>query len=223
MKHRIYITLLGIFFCSLAFGQSENNTETSLNKELVATLDTIHQTDQKYRVQAREIKKKYGWNSDENKEIWKIINKTDSINLIKVKKIINEFGWLGEDIVGKQGNSTLFLVIQHSNLETQLVYLPIMKDAAIKGNAERSSLALLEDRVALGLGEKQIYGSQLEMDFETKKYIVSPMINPENVNKRRSEVGLGTIEEYISFWGLTWDLKKYIERNNKIDAEKQNN
>ncbi len=79
---------------------------------------------------------------------WKIINEKDSINLIKIKKILDERGWLGADIIGNQGNSTLFLVIQHSDIETQEKYLPMMREAVKKGNANSSSLALLEDRVA---------------------------------------------------------------------------
>jgi len=39
----------------------------------------------------------------------------DSINLIKVKKMIDTHGWLGPDEVGKQGAQTIFLVIQHAD------------------------------------------------------------------------------------------------------------
>ena len=80
---------------------------------------------------------------------WRLINEKDSINLIKIKKILDERGWLGADIIGGQGNSTLFLVIQHSDLETQLKYLPMMREAVKNGNANAISLAILEDRVAL--------------------------------------------------------------------------
>ncbi len=43
-----------------------------------------------------------------------------------------------------------------------------MREAVKKGNANSSSLALLEDRVALRKGEKQIYGSQIGRDQETE-------------------------------------------------------
>ena len=109
----------------------------------MAILETIYQEGQKYRMEIKGIEEKYGWESDEMKAHWKIINKKDSINLIKVKRIIDERGWLGVDVIGNQGNSTLFLVIQHSDIETQENYLPIMRDAVKKGNARASSLALL--------------------------------------------------------------------------------
>jgi len=47
MKQRILFTLLGILLFNLAFGQAGKIPESTLNKELVAILDTIHQEDQK--------------------------------------------------------------------------------------------------------------------------------------------------------------------------------
>ncbi len=195
--------------------------EKDLDKPLVAMLDTIHQIDQEYRGQVRAIEKEFGFKSKEVKAHWKIINKADSINLIKVSRILDERGWLGEDIVGRQGNSTLFLVVQHAGIDTQLKYLPMMQEAVKKGNASPSSLALLEDRVALRQGNRQIYGSQITSDKETGELFVSPLIDPENVNVRRAEVGLGTIEQYIANWELTWDVEKHKLQTAKIEAEKK--
>lgn len=199
---------------------NKDEHEQSLDKTLVAQLDTIHQLDQSYRKQIDEIEEKHGRDSDEMKAHWKLIQKTDSINLIKVSKILDERGWLGSDIIGDQGNSTLFLVIQHADLETQLKYLPMMREAVKSGNARASSLALLEDRVALRQGKRQIYGSQISRDPETGEYFVSPLIEPEKVNERRAEVGLGTIEDYVSLWDMSWDVEKHKERTKKIESEK---
>ena len=54
---------------------------------------------------------------------------------------------------------------------------------------------------------------------ETGEYFVSPLIDPENVDKRRAEVGLGPIADYISNWNMTWDVKKHIERSEKQAKE----
>lgn len=191
---------------------NKDEAEKDLDKPLVAILDTIYQEDQTYRRQIGEIEEKFGRESDEMKKHWKIINEKDSINLIKIQKILDEKGWLGSNVIGNQGNSTLFLVIQHSPLEVQEKYLPLMREAEKKGNANSNSLALLEDRVALRKGGKQIYGSQIGRDQETGEYFVSPLEDPENVDKRRAEVGLGPIADYISNWNMTWDVKKHIER-----------
>lgn len=200
---------------------NKEKAEANLDKPLVAILDTIYQEDQKYRQQIKGIEEKYGWESDEMKAHWKIINEKDSINLIKVMKILDERGWLGADVIGNQGNSTLFLVIQHSDIETQEKYLPMMREAVSKENARASSLALLEDRVALRKGEKQIYGSQVGRDQETGEYYVLPLIDPDNVDQRRAEVGLGTIQDYISNWGMTWDVEEYKKKLPEIEAKQK--
>lgn len=195
--------------------------EKDLDKPLVAELDTIYQLDQNYRMQINEIEEAYGRDSEEMRAHWKLIQETDSVNLIKIKKILDERGWLGANVIGGQGNATLFLVIQHADLETQLKYLPMMRDAVKEGNARASSLALLEDRVALRQGERQIYGSQIGRDQDTGEFYVSPLIEPEKVNERRAAVGLGTIEEYIKNWDMTWDIKKHKERTKKIESEEK--
>ncbi len=200
---------------------NKDEAEKDLDKPLVAILDTIYQEDQKYRRQISEIEEKYGRDSKEMQAHWSLINEKDSINLIKIKKILDERGWLGPKIIGNQGNLTLFLVIQHSDLETQEKYLPMMRDAVQKGNANPSSLALLEDRVALGKGEKQVYGSQIGRDQETGEYYVLPLIDPENVDKRRSEVGLGTIQDYVSNWGMTWNVEEYKKKLPEYEAKQK--
>lgn len=172
-------------------------------------LDSLHVEDQKYRVDIEKINQEFGRGSEEMKNHWKKISKTDSSNLVVVEQVLEEYGWLSSEEIGHTANSTLFLVIQHSNHETQEKYLPMMRQAVKDGKANSEGLALLEDRVGLGNGELQVYGSQLGTDPETGELYVSPLIDPENVNERRAKVGLGSIEEYISYWGLKWDVKEY--------------
>ena len=196
--------------------ENKDKIEINYNKPLIAILDSVYMEDQKYRHQLKEIEEKYGWESNELKNQWKLINEKDSINLIKVLAILDKYGWLGADVVGPQGNSTLFLVIQHSDLKTQEKYLPMMREAVKNGKAAGSSLALLEDRVALGQGKKQIYGSQIGRDLETQKYYVLPLEDPDNVDKRRAEVGLGTLAEYASYFQIVWDLEQYKKDLHKL-------
>lgn len=203
------ITIFCILHVSFVFGQTEEKSDSKLNYELISILDTIHYNDQKYREKTDEIAEKYGLQSNEMKEIWKTMLIMDSINLIKVKKIIDENGWLGSDIIGEQGNKTLFLVIQHADYKTQMAYLPVLREAVKNHNAKASHLALLEDRVALSQGKKQIYGSQVGQDNKTGEYYIFPVEDPENIDKRRAEVGLGPISEYLKTWNLNWDVKMH--------------
>jgi hypothetical protein len=199
---------------------NKDEAEKDFDKPLVAKLDKIYQEDQKYRMKIDEIEKEFGRDSKQMSNLWATIQEKDSINLIEIQKILDERGWLGANIIGNSGNATLFLVIQHSPLEVQQKYLPMMRKAVKDGNAQGSALALLEDRVALGTGKRQIYGSQIGRDEESGEYYVSPLIDPENVDIRRAEVGLGPISEYINHWQMTWDLEKHKKKTAELEKKK---
>lgn len=222
MRNITTLTILGYFIFNYSFGQNIEKAEVHLDKQLVAILDTIYEDDKKYRTQINGIAKEYGWESNEFNELVKKMNEQYSINTIKIKKILDERGWLGADIIGNQGDSTLFLVIKHSDLETQEKYLPMMRDAVKKGNAKANNLAFLEDRVALRKGEKQIYGSQIAPDPETGEYIILPLIDPENVDKRLAEVGLSKFQDYISDFGLTWNVEEYKKKLPELEMKYRN-
>ena len=191
--------------------QTAKRKEAKLNKRLIKQLDSIYTEDQQYRKQRKEIEKQFGRNSQQMNALFKIMDETDSINLIKVKKIIDHHGWLGADVIGEKGNSTLFLVIQHTDLKTQEKYLPLLREAVKNGKAYPQDLALLEDRVALKQGKKQIYGSQIIGDSITGKEIVAPIEDEENVNKRRATVGLEAIEDWAQKWGIEYKSKSKKE------------
>ena len=192
---------------------------TSYDKPLKKELISIYYDDQTIRQQFIEAQKKYGYEGKVVDSLGKIMVYKDSVNLIKIKRIISENGWLGKDKVGEQASNTIFLVIQHSDLKTQQHYLPLMRDAVKKGNADAGSLALLEDRTALGDGRKQIYGSQIGTDPTTKKQFVLPLEDPENVDKRRAEVGLGPLSEYVKNWNIIWDIETY-KKENQVTVDK---
>jgi hypothetical protein len=201
--------------------QNKEKAEVNLNKPLVSELDSIYTEDQKYRLQIEEIEKKYGWESNEMKAHWKMINEKDSINLIKIKLLLDKYGWLGTDVIGEQGNSTLFLVIQHSDIATQEKYLPMMREAVKNGKAKGSALALLEDRVALRQGKRQIYVSKIGRENDTKLYYVSPLDDPDNVDKRRAEVGLQPLADYVNYWQIKWDVEQYKKDLPTIEAKEK--
>lgn len=184
-------------------------TEALLDSSLVILLDTIYMKDQQYRSQMREIHEKYGSKSSQMQSLVKKIEINDSLNLIEVSKIIDKRGWLGTDVIGKKGNMTLFLVIQHANIQTQKKYLPIMKSAVKKGKASASNFAMLQDRVLIRMKKKQIYGSQVGKNKESGKYYVLPLRNPKSVNIRRAKMGLYPLEDYLSHWNIRFNPITY--------------
>jgi hypothetical protein len=191
----------------------EANYDKPLQKELLE----IYREDQEIRKQYVAAQKKYKYQGKEMDGLGAIMDLKDSLNLQKIVKILDEKGWVGKDKVGQQANQTLFLVIQHSDLKIQQKYLPMMRAAVKKGNANSGNLALLEDRIALREGRKQIYGSQIGTHPETKTQYVLPLEDPDNVDKRRAEVGLEPLADYVKFWNIIWDLEKYKKELPEIE------
>lgn len=198
-----YPTLIIYFLLSaeISFGQTAPN-DTNFNKSLAKELSFILKEDQKYRKRLDKIERKHGEESKESENLWHLIEQKDSINLIRVKAILDSCGWVGPEIVGESGKSALFLVIQHSDLKTQEKYLPMMKQAVINGKASASSFALLIDRIEMHNKRPQIYGSQILR--KDGNYYFYEIIDEINVNKRRSEVGLKPIEEYAKRWKIEY-------------------
>ncbi len=199
--------------------RSQEKVEANWDRPLMATLDSIRKEDQQYRQQIRSVEAEYGRDSKEMRAHWKTINDKDSINLIKVSAILDTRGWLGTDVIGRNGNSTLFLVIQHADFKTQRKYLPMMRKAVKEKKANASSLAMLEDRVALKQGKRQLYGSQIGRDTAGVYYVL-PLVHPKNINKRRAKMGLGKLENYIDHWDLTWDIERHKRRIKQLRKEK---
>jgi len=133
----------------------------------------------------------------------------DSVDLGKVEHILDTYGWLGPQVVGTNGNIALFLVIQHSSLKVQEKYLPMMKPAVKRGNASVQNFALLEDKVKLREGHGQVYGSQMQRDTKTGNVEPLPIDDPDNLDKRRAEIGLQSMADFCRLYQLKWDLDRY--------------
>lgn len=205
MKHRVYL-LAFMTFNTFVFGQF-GAQQMGSDRVLSSQLDSIYQHDQKYRKEQSDIVKKYGSNSKEDLASAKKIKEVDAENQKQVSAILDKYGWPGPDVIGTRGSKALFMVLQHANTKMQEKYLPMMRAAVKLGKAKGTSLAMLEDRVLMEKGKKQIYGSQLYTDA-TGIY-VCPIEDVDNLDKRRAEIGLSTMADYLSNWHITWNLEKY--------------
>ncbi|MBF4518334.1 hypothetical protein IRZ71_18415 [Flavobacterium sp. ANB] len=205
MKMKLQLLTIFSMFCLVVSGQDYNLAFRDVTQQLL----TIDELDQRYRIQIDETISRFGNNSKESKALFKNMKTADSLNLIQVETIIDRYGWIGADKIGSQANTTLFMVIQHAELPTQIKYLPIMRAAVKEGNAKAGSLALLEDRVALKQGKKQIYGSQVSWNMQTNEKFVAPLEDPDNVDKRRAEAGLPSLQDYLTELDMKWDVEKY--------------
>lgn len=191
-------------------------------KPIVNTLDSIYLDDQLQRVHLSQMERNTSLDAEAERIAWIKIHKADSVNLAKVEQIIKKYGWLSADSVGKRGNMTLFLVIQHSDLKTQKKYLPLMRAAVQNKNARPADLALLEDRIAIAERKKQVYGSQVAKNTDGTYYLL-PLDNPDSVDILRQKIGLGPLKYYLKNWKIDWDPKTYKNTNHDIKKENSTN
>lgn len=186
---------------------NKDEYEKDFDKELLTSLELIYTKDQMLRQLWKDAEEKFGKRSDEMKYFWELVAKEDKENEKAVEEIIKEHGWVGKSLVGGKANTAIWLVIQHAPIETQEKYLPLLKESVLKGESKGSHLAMLEDRILMRKGEPQVYGSQVSYSDEGKAEVYE-ILEPEYVNQRRREVGLGTIEDYLSRWDIKWSIEQ---------------
>ena len=64
-------------------------------------------------------------------------------------------------------------------------------------NADAKDYAYLRERVFVNKGRQQIYGTQMQINADSTSFEPKPMVEPEKIDARRQEMGLGTMENYI--------------------------
>jgi hypothetical protein len=198
-----YIGTLNGTIYAYAAGQEKKPAPTEV-KDLRAELEKMMEDDQKFRTRMTEVAQKYGQNSKEMEALWKEQSELDNRLLKRLEEIIKQYGWPGRNQVGAEASLAAFLIIQHADYEYQKKYFPLIDEAKKKGEIEPRHVALLEDRILMREGKKQIYGSQLKRNDQTGKYELWPVEDEENLDKRRAAVGLEPIAEYLKHFGLTY-------------------
>ena len=114
---------------------------------------------------------------------------TDSTNLIMVNEVLSESGFPRKSQVGEFAVLATWLVFQHSDLEHQKLFLPLLEEAARNGDIAPAYVAVLKDRIDIREGRPQKYGSQRDADGK-----LCPLLDASRVNEWRQEVGLPRIE-----------------------------
>jgi hypothetical protein len=135
-------------------------------------------------------------------------NKIDNRNLKRLEEIISRYGWPTKSMVGKEASESAFLIVQHAGLVYQKKYFPLLKAAALRNEARPDHVAMMEDRMLMGEGKKQIYGTGLQTADVTKELKLWPIENEEEVDARRASVGLPPMVEYLKMMGLIYTPPK---------------
>jgi hypothetical protein len=128
----------------------------------------------------------------------------DSANVRRLEEIIARHGWPGRSLVGQDGSVAAFLVLQHADEATQERHLPLVRAAAQAGELLPSMAAMLEDRVRMRRGEKQLYGTQLRTEAGSSQPTLWPVEDEANVDARRAAVGLPPLATYLRGFGIEY-------------------
>jgi hypothetical protein len=120
----------------------------------------------------------------------------DQKNRARLKEVVDKYGWPGKSLVAKDGAHAAWLLVQHADgdLAFQKRCLDLMK-AAGKEEAAAEDVAYLTDRILIGEKKKQMYGTQLQQ--QDGRFTPQPIEDEANVDKRRAEVGLQPLAEYL--------------------------
>lgn len=120
------------------------------------------------------------------KEEWKAAVEE---NDLKLAKIIDTYGWPTKELVGDNASGEVFFLVQHSlDVELQKKCLKKFKQVFDNNVNDLIQIAYLEDRILVTTGQKQLYGTQY------KKGKLYPVEDPDNLNRRRAQIGLAPVQ-----------------------------
>jgi hypothetical protein len=120
----------------------------------------------------------------------------DADNQKKIIVILHKYGWIEKSKIGKKAAEAFFYTIQHADSTLMAKWFPEFKRLADIGEADKVECAMMEDRLLMRRGKKQLYGTQAAVFREDKKPAIWPIENPKSVNERRKKVGFDlTVQE----------------------------
>ncbi|XZE36057.1 DUF6624 domain-containing protein [Pirellulaceae bacterium SH501] len=183
------ICFLSLPLCGVGHSQEahqENVLEPVLRKELLERLE-----------QDQAIRKESVAATDESRreKIFARMQAIDLSNTSRMKEIVAKYGWPSPKLVGRDGVQAAFLIVQHSDFDFQKEVFPLVEKAFKDGEIPGQSYAMLLDRVLVRSGKPQVYGTQAKVDGS--KITLEPIVDEANVDRRRHEIGLSPISEYM--------------------------
>ena len=217
---RFIFTLFLLITISCTNKNKSKKTITSIDRteNLIAVLDTIWEKEQTPIRLRDSLINIYGAESKEAEVYQKEYRKNHTLNIKKIKKILDKYDWPELTQIGEQGNRTICNVLQHADQKTREHYIPLMKKAVLDKKLEPRFLVRAEDRIATDKGELQIYGGQMKYYPETKSFNVWPVYDPVNIDKRRAEIGLDPIAEFLkNRFDFEWNLEEQIKRTEEFE------
>lgn len=125
----------------------------------------------------------------------------------KLLELLDDYGWPTASSVTEFAAAGAALIINHTSYEIRAQYFPLLEEAFKKGEAQPLRYAKMRDRLLVEEGKEQLYGTQWK--FDNSKKIPYPIEKPEEVDKRRAEIGLGPLSIYLK---ERFDIDWFVEQ-----------
>jgi uncharacterized protein len=142
----------------------------------------------------------------------------DRQNTEWLEKMVDTYGWPGRALVGAEAAGAAWLLVQHAdaNVAFQKRCLKLMNEAP-EGDVRPQYIAYLTDRILVHEGKAQVYGTQAGGQGSALK--LSPIADQANVDKRRAQVGLPPLDEYVKTMRAQLDRISSGRESTKSESE----
>jgi uncharacterized protein DUF6624 len=214
MKRRLTLAMIAMIAICLGASSLLAQVGDEKDPDLRFELLRLVKDDQKIRGEFNKFRREHGLFGIDNKSLNEKLDKDSALKkelndlaiqmqqfddgrLARMKEIIAKYGWPGRSLVGTEAAAAAWLIVTHAvrDVTFQRLALEAMKKLP-PCEVENSHLADLTDRVLIGEGKKQLYGTMLDVK-EDGKFAPKPIEDEANVDKRRAALGLQPLAEMI--------------------------
>ncbi len=123
------------------------------------------------------------------------MERIDRSHLAEILRIHEKYGWPRISAMGREASHDYWLLVQHQGPEVQQKILPDLQRAAESGEASKSDFAYLYDRVQVGLGKPQRWGTQVSC--KQGKPVLDAVEDAAGLDQRRKDLAMMPIERYM--------------------------
>ncbi|WP_299439965.1 DUF6624 domain-containing protein [uncultured Aquimarina sp.] len=194
--------------------KNEEHLKSIQNPEVLKELKVMYRKDQEELQKYEESISTLDSNAtaQEYRDLFKKVENRWEINRSKLDSIVNIHGWPGYKLVGEYGAKLAWAIPQHHpDVFYKETCLSLIEQSLLKNDTDPNYYAELNDRIARETWQKQTYGASMK---ETTPY---PIQDPENVNKRRYELGLPEpIEVQAIYHGIIYNVPSKLEAQKKL-------
>lgn len=197
MKRLLYLLVL---FVTLFACNNKKSTHSSA-AQTDSLLCELHERDQQIRHELMRVQRAFI--AEQRAELVDSIvmlveeeERTDSLNRVVVDSLLQN-GW--PEGLSEQSNQTIWLIIDHGDVEYQERYLPLIEQQVMRGIISLADYATLSDRVNVRRQRPQRYGTQTgytQRYGETFTYVY-PIEDIAKLDSLRLSVGLDSMHIYL--------------------------